>query len=102
MAQATGSRIGLLLQSSGCRDDRPDSNRDWLGGLAMAARRRGPKGQLTAASDLRADFRIANLRSLLNALAPPRQEHLAGHHLSRIDVARADGNHAHRPSRWNP
>src|SRR5213082_688626 len=49
--------------------------------LAMATRRRDPQGQLTAAYDLRAHFGVANLLSLLDALAPPRERHLAGYRL---------------------
>ena len=70
-----------------------------VGSMAMATRRRGPEGQLTAAYDLRADFRVADLRSLLDALAPPREGHLARYRLFRNGVARAGDNHAHRPSR---
>ena len=61
----------------------------------MAARRRNPKGQLTAAYDLRTDFRFAHLLSLLDALAPPRERHPAPCRLFRSDGARADGDHAH-------
>jgi len=68
----------------------------------MATRRRGGQGQLTAAYDLRADFGVANLLSLLDALAPPEKRQLAGYRLFRSDVARVDDDHAHWTSWWNP
>ena len=101
LAQATAFCNGGLLQSAGCRTNCPTGNRNRIRSLAMAARRRNPKGQLTAAYDLRADFRFAHLLSLLDALAPPRERLLAGYCLFRSDVARADGDHAHWTSRWN-
>src|SRR5216684_7562251 len=102
LAQATGFCIGRLFQSPWRRADRPIGDRHRLGSVAMATRRRGPQGQLTAAYDLRADFGVANLLSLLDALAPPHERHLAACRLFRSDVARADGDHAHWTSRWNP
>src|SRR6266545_1762249 len=56
----------------------------------------------SVAYDLRAYFRFAHLRSLLDALAPPRERFFAGYRLFRSDFVRADDDHAHRPSRWNP
>src|SRR6266480_547268 len=102
LAQATDSRIGRLLQSPRRRADPPPGDRYWLGSVAMATRRRDPQGQLTAAYDLRADFGVVNLLSLLDALAPPHERHPAACRLFRSDVARPDGDHAHWTSRWNP
>src|SRR5438034_8177120 len=102
LAQATGFCNGRLLQSPRRRADPPPGDRDWLGSVAMATRRRDPQGQPTAAYDLRADFGVANLLSLLEALAPPHERHPAACRLFRSDVARADGDHAHWTSRWNP
>src|SRR5260370_27090972 len=102
LAQATGFCIGCLLQSSRRRADPPPGDRHWLGSVAMATRRRDPQGQLTAAYDLRADFGVANLLSLLDALAPPRERLFTGDRLFRSDVARADDDHAHWTSRRNP
>ena len=102
LAQATGFCIGRLLQSRRCRVDPPPGDRHWLGSVAMATRRRDPQGQLTAAYDLRADFGVANLLSLLDAFAPPRERHPAACRLFRSDIARADVDHAHWTSRWNP
>jgi hypothetical protein len=102
LAQATGFCIGRLLQSPRRRADRSIGDRHWLGSVAMATRRRDPQGQLTAAYDLRADFGVANLLSLLDALAPPRERHPAARRLFRSDIARADDDHAHWTSRWNP
>src|SRR5438552_8294806 len=102
LAQATGFCIGRLLQSPRRRANSPPGDRHRLGSLAMATRRRDPQGQLTAAYDLRAHFGVANLLSLLDALAPPRERHLAGYRLFHSDVASADGDYAHWTSRWNP
>src|SRR6266404_9990110 len=102
LAQATGFCNRRLLQSTGRRADRPIGDRNRLGSVAMATRRRDPQGQLTTAYDLRADFGVANLLSLLDALAPSRERHLAGYRLFRSDVARADDDHAHWTSRWRP
>src|SRR5439155_11743861 len=102
LAQEIGFCNGRLLQSPRRRADRPIGDRHWLGSVAMATRRRDPQGQLTTAYDLRADFGVANLLSLLDALAPPRERHPAACRLFRSDVARADGDHAHWASRWNP
>src|SRR6266404_6941265 len=102
LAQATGFCIGRLLQSPRRRADRPPGDRHRLGSVAMATRRRDPQGQLTAAYDLRADFGVANLLSLLDALAPPRERHPAACRLFRSDVVRADGDHVHWTSRWKP
>jgi len=63
MARATGSRNGGLLQSAGSRVDHPVCNRNWSGSLALATGGRGNKRQLTAAYDLRSDFRFADLSS---------------------------------------
>jgi hypothetical protein len=102
MAQATSFCIGRLLQSRRRCADYPAGDRHWAGSLAMATRRRDSQGQLTAAPNLRADFGVANRPSLLDALAPACEEHLAGYCISRSDVGRADGDYAYRPSRWNP
>src|SRR6266404_6427269 len=102
LAQATDFRIGRLLQSARRRADPPPGDRHRLRSVAMATRRRDPQGQLTAAYDLCADFGVANLLSLLDAVAPPRERHPAACRLFRSDVARADGDQAHRTSRWNP
>ena len=102
LAQATGFCNGRLLQSSGRSADRPIGDRHWLGSVAMAARRRDPQGQPKAAYDLRADFGVPNLLSLLEALPPPRERHPAASRLFRSNAARADGDHAHRSSGWNP
>src|SRR4029077_9445734 len=102
LAQATGFCNGRLLQSPRRRADRPIGDRHWPGSVAMATRRRDPQGQLTAAYDLRADFGVANLLSMLDALAPPRERNLAGYRVFRSDVSRLDGDHAHWTSRWNP
>src|SRR5260370_18525943 len=102
LAQATGFCIGRLLQSPRRRADSPPGDRHRLGSLAMATRRRDPQGQLTAAYDLRADFGVANLLSLLDALAPPCERHAAACLLFRSDVAPADVDHAYWTSRWNP
>src|SRR5207244_6325121 len=102
LAQATDSRIGRLLQSPRRRADPAAGDRHRPGSVAMATRRRDPQGQLTAAYDLRADFGVANLLSLLDALAAPGERHPAACRLFRSDVARADGDHAHWTSRWNP
>ena len=102
LAQATAFCNGRLLQPTGRRADPPISDRYGPGSVAMAARRRNPKGKLTAAHDLRADFGLANILSLLDALPPPRERHLAGYRLCRSNIARADDDHAHWPSRRNP
>src|SRR5205809_7916337 len=102
LAQATGFCFGRLLQSPRRRAHHPAGDRHRLGSVAMATRRRDPQGQLTAAYDLRADFGLANLLSLLDALAPPRERHPAARRLFRSDSARADDDHAHWTSRWNP
>src|SRR6266404_6364529 len=101
LAEATDSRVGRLLQSCRSSANGALGDRDRPRSLAMATRRRGPQGQLTAAYDLRADFGVANLLSLLDALAPPRERNLAGYRVFRSDIARVDGNHAHWTSRWN-
>ena len=101
LAQATASCNGRLLQPAGCRADHPVCNRHRPGSLALATRRRDNKRQLTAAYDLRADFRFADLLSLLDAVAPPREGHLAACILFRSDGS-ADDDHADRTSRWNP
>ena len=43
----------------------------------------------------------ANLLSLLDALALPRERHLARFSLFRSNLPGANGDHAHRPSWWN-
>ena len=96
------SRNGRLLQSAGCRADHPICDRYRSGSVAMAARRRSTKRQLTAAYDLRTDFRIAHLVSLLDAVASAREGRLAACLLFRSDVARADDDHPDRAPRWNP
>jgi hypothetical protein len=80
----------------------PFGKRHRPGGVAMAARRRGSQRQPTPAYDLRADFGVPNLLSLLDALAPPCERHPASDRLFRSNVARADGDHAHWTSWWNP
>src|SRR5260370_39947891 len=102
LAQAAGFRISRLLQSPRRRAHHPAGARHRPGSVAMAARRSDAERQSTPAYDLRADFGVANLLSLLDALAPPRERHPAACRLFRSDVARADDDHAHRTSRWNP
>src|SRR6266536_1288546 len=102
LAQATGFRISRLLQSPRRRADPPPGDRHRPGSVAMAARRSDAERQSTPAYDLRADFGVANLLSLLDALAPPHERHPAACRLLRSDVARADDDHAHWTSRWNP
>ncbi len=102
LAQATGFRICRLLQSPRRRAHHPAGDRHRLGSVAMAARRSYAERQSTPAYDLRADFGVANLLSLLDALAPPRERHAASCRLFRSDVPRADDDHAHWTSRWNP
>src|SRR5207244_13484345 len=50
-----------------------------------------PQGQLTAAYDVRANFGVPNLPSLLDALAAPGEECLARCRLCRSDIVRSDG-----------
>jgi hypothetical protein len=69
--------------------------------LAIATGLGAWQWQLTAPYDLRADFGVVNLRSLLDALPPPREGNLAGYHVFRSDVPRVNGDHAHWTSRWN-
>src|SRR5207237_10338637 len=69
LAQEIGFCNGRLLQSPRRRADRPIGDRHWLGSVAMATGRRNPQGQLTAAYDVRANFGVPNLPSLLDALA---------------------------------
>src|SRR5438309_11393995 len=102
LAQATGFCNGRLLQSPRRRADRPIGDRHWLGSVAMATGRRNPQGQLTAAYDVRANFGVPNLPSLLDALAAPGEECLARCRLCRSDIVRSDGDYAYRSSRWNP
>src|SRR4029077_10474715 len=102
LAQATAFRLCRLLQSPRRRAYPPLSDRYRVGGMAMATRRRRPERQLNATSDLRAEFRLANLLSLLDALALPRERHLAKFSLFRSDLPGANDDHPHRPSWWNP
>ena len=60
------------------------------------------KGNLLLHHDLRSDFSLANFLSLLDALALPPEKHLARFRLFRSDLPGANGDHAHRPSWWNP
>src|SRR5439155_23398401 len=102
LAQEIGFCNGRLLQSPRRRADRPIGDRHWLGSVAMATGRRNPQGQLTAAYDVRANFGVPNLPSLLDALAAPGEECLARCRLCRSDIVRSDGDYAYRSSRWNP
>src|SRR5437870_4156874 len=102
LAQATAFCNGRLLQPTGCRADSPISDRYRPGSVAMATRRRNPKGQLTAAYDLRTDFRFAHLFSQLDALAPPYQRNLTAHRLLDGNGDRTISDHADRPSWRNP
>ena len=102
MAQATGSRSGRLLQSAGSRVDHPVCNRNWFGSLALATGGRSNKRQLTAASDLCADFRIAYLVSHLDAVASAYQGRFAECILFCSDGAGLNDDHPDRAPRWNP
>ena len=102
LAQATAFCNGRLLQSLGCRADPPISDRYRPGSVAMAARRRDTKRQLTAASDLRADFCGAHFYSLLETVTPPREGHSPRAAYFAMMALGLNDDHSHWTSRWNP
>src|SRR6476646_10775032 len=102
MAQGTGSRDGGLLQSAGSRVDHPVCNRNWFGSLALATGGRSNKRQLTAAYDLRADFRIADPVSHLDSVASACQGRFPACILFCSGGTGLNDDHSDRAPRWNP
>jgi len=73
-----------------------------LGAWRWQLGRRYPEGELAATSHLRSHLRGADLPSLLDAIAPPVQEHDAGGGLHSRDIVRVNDDHPHWSFGWNP